>query len=73
MTLVQDMAKMYDHVANSEVSTSMHPKVIARTDRQTDTHTHTHTVLKHYPPTYTDGKNTDESKVPSSVLLLQFL
>ena len=47
MTLVLkldlDMVKMYHHTKN-EVSMSRHSKVIARTDRQTDTHTHTHRV-----------------------------
>ena len=36
-----DMVKMYHHAKN-KVSRSMHSKVVASTDKQTDTHTHAH-------------------------------
>ena len=38
-----DMVKMYQHT-KKEASRSRHSKVIARTDRHTDTQTHTQTV-----------------------------
>ena len=56
-----DMVKMYLHTKN-EVSMSRGSKVIALTDRNTDTQTHRHTDRhdrKHYLPTYAGGNNTE--------------
>ena len=51
-----DIVKMYHHTKN-EVSMLTSSKVIAQTDRQTDTHTHTHDENK-TSTTYVGGKYT---------------
>ena len=55
-----DIVKMYHHMKN-EVSMSTGSKVIARTDRQTDTHTHTHTHDKNITSTAYAGGNKNFS------------
>ena len=55
-----DIVKMYHHTKN-EVSMLTSSKVIAQTDRQTDTHTHTHMTKTKPPP------HTWEVNIPFSI------
>ena len=57
-----DIVKLY-HYTKNELSMSNISKVIAQTDRQTDTHIHTHTHYENITSTaHAEGKNNQYIK-----------